>query len=64
MHKVGNSLILSASDLVNYLNCRHLTGLDIDVANGKLAKPKVWDDPFLEALLERGLATNGGTSII
>ena len=54
MHKVGNSLILSASDLVNYLNCRHLTGLDIDVANGKLAKPRVWDDPFLEALLERG----------
>jgi uncharacterized protein len=54
MHKVGESIVLSASDLVGYLNCRHLTGLDIAVADGRLARPKVVDDPFLSTLLERG----------
>jgi hypothetical protein len=36
-----------------HLNCRYLTGLDIAVANGALAKPAVWD-PLLEILVERG----------
>jgi predicted RecB family nuclease len=52
--KVGNSLLLSASDLVRHLNCQHLTGLDIAVANGSLAKPKVWEDPLAEILWKRG----------
>jgi uncharacterized protein len=47
-------LVLSASDLVNHLNCQHLTELDLAVANGRLAKPKVWDDPLLQILSERG----------
>lgn len=53
MQKLGNTLQLSASDLVGHLNCRHLTGLDTAVANGCLAKPAVWD-PLLEILVERG----------
>src|SRR6267142_6348947 len=53
MHKVGDSIFVSASDLVGHLNCRHLTGLDIAVATGVLEKPKVWD-PLLQLLWERG----------
>jgi predicted RecB family nuclease len=53
--KRGQALQLSASDLVGYLNCHHLTHLDVQVATGALAKPKVWD-PSLEVLWERGAA--------
>lgn len=48
-----DSLLLSASDLIGHLNCRHLTGLDIEVARGTLPKPAVWD-PLLQILWERG----------
>jgi predicted RecB family nuclease len=53
MLKIGETIQLSASDLVAHLNCRYLTDLDIAVANGALAKPKRWD-PLLETLRERG----------
>ena len=53
MKQIGDSLELSATDLVGYLNCRHLSGLDRAVAEGALAKPKVWD-PLLQILWERG----------
>ncbi len=53
MQKLGDSFLVSASDLVGHLNCHHLTGLDIAVATGTLAKPKVWD-PLLQLLWERG----------
>jgi predicted RecB family nuclease len=53
MQLVGKSLHLSASDLVGHLNCRYLTMLDLQVAYGKVSKPKVWD-PLLELLVERG----------
>lgn len=53
MQKIGNSIVLSASDLVGHLNCQHLTALDIAVATGALEKPKVWD-PLLQLLWERG----------
>lgn len=53
MQKVGDSIFVSASDLVGHLYCRHLTGLDIAVATGALEKPKVWD-PLLQLLWERG----------
>ena len=55
MKKVGESFELSATDLVGYLNCHHLAGLDRAVANGALSKPKVWD-PLLQILAERGIA--------
>lgn len=44
---------LSASDVANYLGCRHLTGLDLAAAKGDLSPP-VWRDPLLEVLQERG----------
>lgn len=55
MKQVGSSFELSATDLVGYLNCHHLTVLDRAVAEGALAKPKVWD-PLLQILSERGAA--------
>jgi predicted RecB family nuclease len=56
MRQVGDSFELSATDLVGYLNCHHLTALDRAVAEGALAKPKAWDDPLLRILSERGAA--------
>jgi hypothetical protein len=53
MQKIGETLNLSAGDLVGHLNCSYLTQLDLKVATGELEKPKVWD-PVLETLLERG----------
>lgn len=44
---------LSATDLVGHLNCRHLTQLERQVAQGAAAPPKIWD-PALAALWERG----------
>jgi hypothetical protein len=41
MHKIGEAIRLSASDLVGHLNCRHLTEPDLAVANGKLSKPRI-----------------------
>lgn len=52
---LGHAIQLSASDLVGYLNCHHLTHLDTQVATGALAKPEIWD-PSLEVLWERGVA--------
>jgi predicted RecB family nuclease len=55
MLRVGEALRFSASDLVGYVDCHHLTTLDITVASGKLEKPRPWD-PLLQILAERGLA--------
>lgn len=44
---------LSATDLVGYLNCRHLSDLDRAVAEGARPKPKSWNR-LLEVLWERG----------
>ncbi|HEV8218104.1 MAG TPA: TM0106 family RecB-like putative nuclease, partial [Gemmatimonadaceae bacterium] len=59
MHVVGRGraqdLVLSATDLANFLGCRHKTALDMAVAYGKRDRPFV-DDPLLVALRERGLA--------
>jgi uncharacterized protein len=53
MQKIATTIKLSAGDLVGHLHCRFLTELDLKVANGELAKPKIWD-PVLETLAERG----------
>jgi uncharacterized protein len=55
MKKAGDSFELSATDLVGYLNCHHLAALDRAVAEGVLARPKVYD-PLLQILSERGAA--------
>ncbi len=59
MLKVGNIVQLSASDLVGHLNCRNLTELDLAVAKGALAKPRVWN-PLLDVARERGLRHEQG----
>lgn len=53
MQTIDGQILLSASDLVGHLGCRHLTGLDLAVVKGELVKPKIWD-PLLEILQERG----------
>lgn len=45
---------LSATDLSNFLSCRHRTALEMAEALGKRQRPK-WDDPLLEILFKRGL---------
>ena len=47
-------MILSATDLSNFLSCRHRTALDLGEARGKRNRPQFYD-PLLEALFARGL---------
>jgi predicted RecB family nuclease len=53
MFNKGNSLQLSASDLVGHLNCRHLTDLDVEALQGKIER-RYFHDPLLDILTERG----------
>src|SRR5882672_10114647 len=74
MQKNGGAIVFSAGDLVGHLNCRYLTHLDLKVVQGELAKPRLRDDPTLDALVERGkiheqgfvdyLAEQGGAATI
>jgi predicted RecB family nuclease len=54
MRAEGGALILSATDLSNFLNCRHRTALELGEVRGKRRRP-AWTDPLLEALFARGL---------
>ena len=54
MRESGGNLVLSATDLSNFLNCRHRTALEIGEVRGKHKRP-AWHDPLLEALFKRGL---------
>jgi predicted RecB family nuclease len=51
----GDRPLFYASDLTNFIGCRHLTVLERLVAH-KLTKRPFFDDPMLEILRERGLA--------
>jgi len=52
--KYSNSqLQKSASDLSNYLGCKHLSKLDLLVAEGKRKAPS-WQDPAAVILAQRG----------
>ena len=53
MQIVEGKLVLSASDLVGYLECAHLTGLDHSAALGRLRAP-MGDDPQLELIRRHG----------
>lgn len=53
MKASNEQIILSASDLVGYLNCNHLSVLDLEVVGGVRKKPDYYD-PLLEILKERG----------
>jgi predicted RecB family nuclease len=52
---VDGRLVVSPTDLTNFLACRHLTQLDLAVAVGDLTPPAD-DDEALAVLRERGLA--------
>src|SRR5437773_2062965 len=50
----ATELLLSATDLSNFLSCRHLTALDMAAASGERKRPH-FDDPLLQILFDRGL---------
>jgi len=54
MRKSGTAIELSASDLSQFLGCRHRTALDLAVARGLRQAPS-WIDPGLIVLQQRGL---------
>lgn len=51
----GREPLYYATDLTNFIGCRHLTVLE-RLAAHKLARRPFFDDPMLEILRERGLA--------
>src|SRR2546428_14123295 len=56
----GNTTVeLSASDLSQFLGCRHRTALDLAVARGLRTAP-AWVDPALVLLQQRGLEHERG----
>lgn len=55
MRRVDEQLLVSASDLSNFLACRHLTRLDAAVVDGLVDAPRLKDVGF-DALVERGEA--------
>ena len=54
MRNISDQIVLSATDLSNFLNCRHRTALELGEAHGKRTRP-YFHDPVLEALFARGL---------
>jgi len=54
MRNISDQIVLSATDLSNFLNCRHRTALELGEAYGKRTRP-YFHDPVLEALFARGL---------
>jgi uncharacterized protein len=59
MRRAGTTIELSASDLSQFLGCRHRTALDLAVAHGQRRAP-VWVDPLMVVLRERGLQHERG----
>lgn len=52
---LDGQLIISASDLVGFSECRHMTWRGLEIAAGRMDRPS-GRDPFLELLAQRGLA--------
>ncbi len=59
MRKKHNQLSLAPTDLAGYLNCRHLTSLDLRAAHGEFERPKVYS-PVIQTLQEKGLEHERG----
>lgn len=53
MQLLDGSLVLSASDLTAFLDCQHLTQLDLSVAEGSTVAPHL-KDPELDVIRRRG----------
>jgi predicted RecB family nuclease len=58
MKLLSDQLRLSATDVSNHLACRHLTYLELGVANGKRKEPE-WRAPDLKIIQELGLQHEG-----
>lgn len=54
MRESAGTLVLSATDLSNFLNCRHRTALELGEARGQRTRPH-FHDRVLGALFARGL---------
>lgn len=54
MHLKKSGFTFSASDLALFLSCRHLTALDLELAQGERSKP-TFNNPHAEAIQSRGL---------
>lgn len=54
VRSAGNTIELSASDLSQFLGCRHRTALDLAVTQGQREAP-MWVDPVMVVLQQRGL---------
>ena len=56
MQAAADQIKLSASDLANHLACRHLTNLDLALAEGRIKAPRPADaDDDLDELMEKGV---------
>ena len=53
MQIVGGNLVYSATDLVGFLECGHLTSLERAAVSGHLERP-VREDPVLDRITQRG----------
>ena len=53
MEIIGNSLTYSATDLVGFLECEHLTSLERGALSGHLERPER-TDPVLDRIAQRG----------
>ena len=52
----GGELIVAATDLVGFLECRHLTNLELQADAGLIHKPSQREDPEVVLLQRRGAA--------
>jgi predicted RecB family nuclease len=53
MRSLDGELICSATDLVGFAACRHLSGLELAAVRGEIERPHR-DDPFVDLLVRRG----------
>lgn len=53
MRIIDDQLVLSPSDLANFLTCRHRAGLDLAAARGVFEKPR-YEDPYAAMLRQHG----------
>ncbi len=59
MRAQGTTIEISASDLSQFLGCRHRTGLELAVVRGMLTAP-TWVDPIIAVLQQRGFEHERG----
>src|ERR1700694_2872987 len=53
MHLLDGEIVLSPTDLTGFLECEHLTQLELKAVRGLIERP-VRDDPELDILTRRG----------